>query len=99
VARVRQGERAAGRMALDRAMALARSLSDRLIEGRLLLGMSELALADGDPAQAVAHAEQAASIFRSTGTPLYEAQAMALLSLAQESPGAAVSGTTVMWAE
>jgi DNA-binding SARP family transcriptional activator len=85
VARVRQGEIEVARMALNRALLLARSLSDRLIEGRVQLGMSELALASNGPAQAVEHAEEAAAIFKSAGTPLYEAQAMTLLARAQAS--------------
>ena len=67
-------------------MAIARSLGDRLIEGRVLLGMSELTLAKDDPAEATAYAEQAADIFKSAGTPLYEAQAADLLSRAQALP-------------
>src|SRR5205814_179934 len=45
-----------------------------------LLGLTELALASGEPAKAVAYGQQASEIFRGIGATLYDALALTLLA-------------------
>ena len=85
--RSRQGEFGQARDALQRALELAGAADQPLTEARALLGLSELALASGDPRQAVAFAQRAAGAFRGMGTPLYEARALTLLGDAHAALG------------
>ena len=87
VARVRQGEFAQARTALQRALELAGIAGDRWAEARALIGLSELALASGDPGQAVVLGQQASGIFRDMGAPLDEVRALTLLSDAHAALG------------
>lgn len=78
VARVRQGEFSKARASLQ----LAVSVRERLAEARATLGLSELALASGDPEKAVIVARQASQVFRDIGAQLYEMRVLALLGKA-----------------
>jgi hypothetical protein len=78
---------------LQRSLALARAIGERLAEARALLGLSELALASSDPRQAVVLGQQASDVFRDRGTQLYEVRTLSLLSpkLATRMPPLATS--------
>lgn len=62
-------------------------VGDRMAEVRAVRELGELALASGDPGQAVVLAGQAAGGFRELGTPLEEARALTLLSDAHTALG------------
>jgi tetratricopeptide (TPR) repeat protein len=79
VAKARHGDFGEARVVLLRA--------ERLAEGRALLGLAELSLASGDPAQAAGYAQQACDVFRSIGAPLEEARAQELLGSAHAARG------------
>jgi DNA-binding SARP family transcriptional activator/tetratricopeptide (TPR) repeat protein len=80
VARVRLGEFRQARKALQRAVELSGGINERAAQTRALLGLSELALASGDPHEALLFGQQAVSAFREMCMPLYEADALRLLS-------------------
>jgi hypothetical protein len=52
-----------------------------------LLGLSELALTSKDPRRAVVLGERASGVFREIGAPLYDMQALSLLSNAHAALG------------
>jgi DNA-binding SARP family transcriptional activator/tetratricopeptide (TPR) repeat protein len=85
VAKTRLGEFGPARSALQRALELAGTAGTP--RRRILHGLGELALASGDPGQAVVLAEQAASASRDLGEPLEEVQALTLLSDAHAALG------------
>jgi DNA-binding SARP family transcriptional activator len=87
VARVRQGEFNEARNSFQRALEFAVSARERLAETRSFLGLSELALASGDPEEAVVLAKQASKMFRDMGALLYDSRALALLSDAHAALG------------
>jgi len=53
-----------------------------MAEARAVLALSELALASGEPAQALKLAQQAAAAFRDLGTPRDHARALTAVSQA-----------------
>jgi hypothetical protein len=79
---VRLGEFAQARAVLQRAMELATGVDEPFAEARALLGLTELALASGDPGEAVAFGQRAGDAFRRLETPLCEIEALTLLSAA-----------------
>ena len=87
VAKVRQGEFDAGRSALQRSLELAGTVGERLVEARALLGLSELALARGDPGEAVDLGQQASEVFLDVGAVLYQVRTLTLLSAAHAALG------------
>ena len=82
-ARTRLGDFLPAGDALQRALELASAVGQPLTEARAVLGLSELALASGNPAQAVAYAQQASQVFRGLGAQRDDAPARALLSRAR----------------
>lgn len=82
VARLRHGDLALARDALQRAAQLADRVSEQLIGGRAVLGFAELALADGDAQEAVTLGSQASDAFARIAAPRFEADAYELLSQA-----------------
>ena len=72
---------------MQRSLELARTAGERLAEARTLLGLSELALANGDPGQAVVLGRQASAVFRDMGALLYDVRALTLLSEAHAALG------------
>jgi DNA-binding SARP family transcriptional activator/tetratricopeptide (TPR) repeat protein len=87
VAKVRQGEFSSARDALTRAAELADTVSEQLVGARARLGLSELALAAGDPQQAVVLGKQASNGFRDIGAWLYDVRALTVLSDAHAALG------------
>ena len=87
VAMVRQGKFGQARSALQRAEELASATGDRFIGTSAALGLGELALASGDPAQALVFGQQAAAAFRDMRAPLHEAHALALIGDAHAALG------------
>ena len=89
VARLRQGEFGAAHSALQRVLELAGSTGERLrlSEARSLLGLSELALAQDDPAEATVFAQEAGKVFHDMGILMYQVQALTLLSEAHSRLG------------
>jgi hypothetical protein len=87
VANVRVGEFGRARTALQRALELPGTTGERHADARALLGLSELALASGDPAQAVVFAQRASGAFAEFGAPLHEARALTLLGEAHTALG------------
>jgi DNA-binding SARP family transcriptional activator/tetratricopeptide (TPR) repeat protein len=85
VAKTRLGEFGPARSALQRALELAGTAGTP--RQRILRGLGELALASGDPGQAVVLADQAAGASRDLGEPLEEVQALTLLSDAHAALG------------
>jgi DNA-binding SARP family transcriptional activator/tetratricopeptide (TPR) repeat protein len=75
------------REALQRALGLAVRVGERMVEGRIVLAMSELAIAVGDYRQAVALGNRAAAVFDGLKVPLYEAWALGLLNTAHTALG------------
>ena len=59
-----------------------------------VLGLAALALARGDPAEAVSAGRQAAAEFGAMGTPLFQAEALTLLSKAYTAMGDAAAAQT-----
>jgi hypothetical protein len=96
VARVRQAEFKKARDVLQSALDLAVTSRERLAEARALLGLGELALASGDPGQAVVFGKDASDMFRGIGAVLYDARALTLLSDAHAALG---DGAAVVSAE
>lgn len=72
---------------LEQSRELAVAVGHRLAESRSLLGLAELALATGDPAQATVTERQALAMFQAVGAPLYQARALTLLSDAYTAAG------------
>jgi hypothetical protein len=72
---------------LQRSLELARTVGERLAEARTLLGFSELALANSDPAEAVVLGQQASAVFRDMGALLYDVRALTLLKKAYATLG------------
>ena len=68
-------------------MDLASGVGERLAEGRVLLGLCELALATKDPCGAVKAGLQAAEAIRGINAPLYLTQVLTLLSDAYSALG------------
>jgi tetratricopeptide (TPR) repeat protein len=91
VARVRLGEFGPAREALQHALELAGRMDTRVAQARVLLGLSELALASDDPGEAIVSGQRAAAAFREMRMPLYEARALTLLSDAYAALGEAGS--------
>jgi hypothetical protein len=58
-----------------------------MTEARALLGLSELALTSGDPAEALVYGRQASDIFGRLGALLDNARALILLSHAHAAAG------------
>lgn len=87
MAKLRQGEPEAAGSMLRRALELAGEVGERLAEGRSLLGLAELALADGNHGEAIAFGERAAGVFGGMGAPLYQAQALDLVRAARALSG------------
>jgi DNA-binding SARP family transcriptional activator/predicted negative regulator of RcsB-dependent stress response len=87
VAKARLGEFDQASSALQRSLDLAGSAGERLAEARALLGLSELALIREDPRRAVALGERASGVFREIGAPLYDTQALTVLSSAHAALG------------
>jgi DNA-binding SARP family transcriptional activator len=87
VAKARLGEFGPASSALQRSLDLASSADERLAEARALLGLSELALISEDPRRAVALGERASGLFREIGAPLYDTQALTVLSSAHAALG------------
>ena len=87
VAMVRMGEFDQARDTLERAVELAARAGERVAETRVQLGLCELALATGDPEQAVILGRHAAGVFEELKAPLYQARALALLGEAHEALG------------
>jgi DNA-binding SARP family transcriptional activator len=87
MAHLRDGKFGPARTALEQAMELSAGVGEQLAEARTLLGLSELALASNDPHQADILAQRAADIFHAMETPLYEAQALTLVSDALSAAG------------
>jgi DNA-binding SARP family transcriptional activator len=80
VANARLGNFGQARSGLRRALELARILGQRLTEARTLRGLGELALASGDPQQAVGLAGQAAGASRELRAAPDEIRALTLLA-------------------
>jgi DNA-binding SARP family transcriptional activator len=93
IAKVRQAEFDQARNMLRRAMDFAVTAGERLAEARALLGLSELALASGDPKQAVVFGLQASQMFRDMEALLYNARALTFLSDAYAALGDADAST------
>jgi tetratricopeptide (TPR) repeat protein len=87
VARLRLGETAEAESALQHALMLATTTGERMAEGRALLGLGELALTSGDAEQAMTRLEAALGLFREIRTPVFAAQALALLRDAHTAAG------------
>jgi hypothetical protein len=62
-----------------------------MAEARALLGLGELALAGGDPRQAVVYAQRVSNVFRGMGAPLAQARALTLLRDAHSALGDAAA--------
>jgi DNA-binding SARP family transcriptional activator len=84
-AQTRRGEFDHARAALQDAVELARRVGERLVEGRALLGLSELALAQGEPGPTELLGERATAIFEDLLAPLH--QARSLPGCARADPG------------
>ena len=76
----RLGDIAAARSQLQVALALSRSLGDRLREGRILNNLGGVAIHQGDEAAAREFLEQAATIHHTLGNAPLEARALSNLS-------------------
>ncbi|MGC4746846.1 AfsR/SARP family transcriptional regulator [Micromonospora sp. DT201] len=83
VAHLRVGDHTEARAALNDARLLAANSGERLIGGRVELSLGELALASGQPPQAVTHLRQSLSLFRSIQAPVLESRVLAMLREAQ----------------
>jgi DNA-binding SARP family transcriptional activator len=87
IAKVRQAEFESARDALQQALVLAGAAGQQLAEARVLLGLSELAIANGDPAQAIVLGQRASGVFRGMGALLDDVHAHAMLSTAHAALG------------
>lgn len=87
VAKVRLREFCPARDALLRALELAGAVGQPVTEARAVLGLGELALASGNPAQALVHGQQASGVFRGLGAMLDNARALTLLGRAHAALG------------
>ncbi|MEO3867459.1 BTAD domain-containing putative transcriptional regulator [Nonomuraea sp. B12E4] len=79
VSHLRRGALGESETVLRRALAVADTYNQRLAKAQVLSSLGELALADGDPRQAVAIFQQAATLFRKMQMPFYEAKALVLV--------------------
>jgi tetratricopeptide (TPR) repeat protein len=86
-ARVRRRESGQAREALQHALELADRVGQRTAQMRALLGLSEVALAGGDPGEAILFGQRAADAFREIRMPLDEARALTLLGRAYAAAG------------
>ena len=89
IAKVRLRDFSSARDALQRALELADVVGQPVTEARALLGLGELTLATGNPAQAVAYGQRASAVFRELGALRDDARAFTLLSRAQAALDAA----------
>jgi tetratricopeptide (TPR) repeat protein len=91
LAALRQGQHASARSALEDALELADGGGVPFVAASTRLGLSELALASGDPEQAVDLAIRAAETFRELGASLEQSRALTLLSHAYRAGGDAAA--------
>ncbi len=91
IAALRQGQRDRARRALEHAVELAETVRLPMAAAQARLGLSELALASGDAAHAVALASQAEAACRDLGAALDQARALTLLSDAYRAAGDAAA--------
>lgn len=91
VAESRQGHFDKAREALQSALELAIRVGERFVQGRIILAMSELALVSGDYSQATVHGKHAVTLFGGLKVPLYQAQALGLLTRAHRALGDAAA--------
>ncbi|MEV7938243.1 MULTISPECIES: BTAD domain-containing putative transcriptional regulator [unclassified Kitasatospora] len=86
-ARHRLGESGEAAHALHRALLLAEGSNERLIMGRILVTLGELALGTGEADLAVQHLRRARLVFRLMRTPAEEARTLDLLRSARLAAG------------
>lgn len=86
-ARHRLGETGEAAHALHRALLLAEGSNERLIMGRILVTLGELALGTGEADLAVEHLRRARLVFRLMRTPAEEARTLDLLRTARLAAG------------
>ncbi|MFJ3217857.1 AfsR/SARP family transcriptional regulator [Kitasatospora sp. NPDC086801] len=86
-ARHRLGETGEAAHALHRALLLAEGSNERLIMGRILVTLGELALGTGEADLAVEHLRRARLVFRLMRTPAEEARTLDLLRSARLAAG------------
>lgn len=79
---LRQGQHDRARDALEQSLEMASAVGVPVAANLARLGLSELALAVGDPGQAIGHATWAAEAFRDLGMSREQARALTLLSAA-----------------
>ncbi|SDI18502.1 Tetratricopeptide repeat-containing protein [Nonomuraea jiangxiensis] len=79
VSHLRRGALGESETVLRRALAVADTYNQRLAKAQVLSSLGELALADGDPRQAVVIFQQAATLFRKMQMPFYEAKTLVLV--------------------
>lgn len=84
---LRQGGTKGATKALHRALARAEANGERLITGRTLVTLGELALATEDAGEAVVHLRRALPLFRLMGAPAEEAEALIVLHAALRAGG------------
>ncbi|MFF0408840.1 BTAD domain-containing putative transcriptional regulator [Kitasatospora sp. NPDC004745] len=86
-ARHRLGETGEAAHALHRALVLAEAANERLIMGRILVTLGELALGTGEAERAAEHLRRARLVFRLMRTPAEEARTLDLLRAARLAAG------------